>query len=93
MFNGCTPIFTAFFALCILRQKLYGFNWIAVLFVLIGMCLVGLSSFLFLPSSSSDEEIYLLILAYILLVISVGISALFYIVEEWVVSKFFLIPF
>jgi drug/metabolite transporter (DMT)-like permease len=48
MFNGATPVFTAFFALCILKQRLYGFNWIAVLFVLIGMVLVGLSSFLFL---------------------------------------------
>jgi len=93
MFNGATPIFTAFFALCILKQKLYGYNWISVLFVIIGMVLVGLSSFLFLDSDTSYADIYILVVSYIMLVISVGISALFYIVEEWVVSKYFLIPF
>jgi len=93
MFNGTTPIFTAFFALCIMKQKLYGYNWVAVIFVIIGMVLVGLSTFLFLDSDTSYDEIYILVVAYIMLVVSVGVSALFYIVEEWVVGKFFLIPF
>jgi len=93
MFNGATPIFTCFFALCIMKQRLYGYNWVAVVFVIIGMVLVGLSTFLFLDSDTSFDDIYILVVAYIMLVVSVGVSALFYIVEEWVVGKFFLIPF
>jgi uncharacterized membrane protein len=93
MFKGVTPVFTAFFAICILKTKLYGYNWVALVLTLVGMVLVGLSSFLFLNSETTDAEIADLVTAYIMMVVSFLIAAVYYNVEEWIVSKYFIHPF
>jgi len=89
MLRGAVVIFTGIFSIIFLKRKLYGFHWLGMWLVLIGLALVGVASVIG-GGSSSDAEHPLA--GDILVIAAQLIAATQMVVEEKFISKYSVPP-
>lgn len=85
---------TAAFTVLFLKRRLYIHNYVGCAFVIVGISLVGMSSFIFPKnSSSSDDNSSMQTISVILILISLITNGILFVSEEKLFSKYYLHPF
>ena len=91
MMRGSIVVITAFFSICFLGRTLYRHHWLAVSMIVFALVEVGLCAILFGPPDSSTNGS--VALGILLLMISQCFAGTQFIVEEKLLSGYYLDPF
>lgn len=91
MLRGSVIIFTGILSVTFLKNKLKWFQWTGMLLVIVGLCVVGASDYIF----GADDGQYdkgLVLAGDLLIVLAQGIAAVQMTVEEKIVKKYKVPP-
>lgn len=87
MMRGGLIFITAIFSIIFLKTRLFRHHWVAQVFIIGGIILVGASS---IESSNSSPSV---ILGIVLLMLSQFSSAIHWIIEEKILTSYYIHPF
>jgi drug/metabolite transporter (DMT)-like permease len=88
MFSGSIIIFTALFSVIFLKTKLFRHHYISMALVVVGLCLVGLSSVLFLGQQGGQSGTNFQWIGMILVITSILFTSTQFVIEEKILKKY-----